>query len=161
MRVHKVDLLPKLIKPDKILQTKILDMESPDYWFIKGYEHAKNNEMDSAIDSYRQSIRLDTSNHKAMINIAAQYEHQQKYDLSCKWYKLSILISPDILEAYFGFALSAFKDGRPQDGVTHLDIAIEKLGGEELADRTKSHLIIYRYLRSLCYRVMGNFKKSQ
>lgn len=96
-----------------------------------------------------------------MINLGAQYEIQQKYDIACKWYKLSILIEPNCLEAYFGFALSAFKEGRPQDGVDHLTIAIEKLNNVDITDRNKRHLIFYRYLRSLCYRVMQDFKKSQ
>ena len=38
---------------------------------MKGYDHAELNEMDSAIDSYRQAIRLDTNHAEAMMNLAA------------------------------------------------------------------------------------------
>ena len=69
--------------------------------------------MDSAIDSYRQAIRLDSKHAGAMINLAAQYEEQQRYDVACKWYKMAMIINPDFLEAYFGYGICKFKEGNP------------------------------------------------
>lgn len=43
----------------------------------------------------------------------------------------------------------------------HLTIALDKLAGADLHPKKGKHLIHYRYLRSLSYRVMQEFKKSQ
>ena len=65
-----------------------------------------------------------------------------------------MLLQPDQLESYYGFALCKFKDGKPADAVEHLTIALDKLGGADLHPKKGKHLIHYRYLRSLSYRVM-------
>jgi len=46
------------------------------------------------------------------------------------------------------------------DAAEHLSIAIDKLGGAEIAKRSQRHKIYFRYLRSLCYRVLQDFEKS-
>jgi hypothetical protein len=57
-RVNSTDILCKNIAPDKKLKQKKVDFKHSDFWFIKGHEQMVINEMDSAIDSYRQAIRL-------------------------------------------------------------------------------------------------------
>ena len=117
--------------------------------------------MDSAIDSYRQAIRLNTDHSEAMMNLAAQYEAQQRYDVATKWYNLAIKLNPALIDAYFGYALCQFKGGKPQDAAERLSIAIDQLNNEDIEDRSKRHKIYFRYLRALCYKVMGEFVKSQ
>lgn len=36
-------------------------------------------------------------------------------------------VKPDLLDAYYGYALCQFKDGKPQDAAEHLTIAINAL----------------------------------
>jgi len=96
-----------------------------------------------------------------MMNLAAQYELQQRYDTACKWYKIAMIIKPTLKDAYYGYGLCQFKAGRPEDASDHLTIGIELLQGVDIRDRALRHLIYFRYLRSLCYRVMGHFEKSQ
>lgn len=37
---------------------KRLNFGESDFWFIKGYDHFKEIQLDSAIDAYRQAIRI-------------------------------------------------------------------------------------------------------
>ena len=117
--------------------------------------------MDSAIDSYRQAIRLNSNHAEAMINLAAQYDVQQRFDVAAKWYKIAMTVNSDLLDAHFGFALCRFKDGNCEEAIDHLTTAIEKLDGKDIKDRNQRHLVYFRYLRSLCYRVQQDFKRSQ
>ena len=70
-------------------------------------------------------------------------------------------MNPEILDAYYGYAVCQFKDGKPLDAAEHLSIAIDKLGGKEITKRNQRNKIYFRYLRSLCYRVLKDFEKSQ
>lgn len=62
-----------------------------------------------------------------MMNLAAQYELQQRFDTACKWYKLAMIIKPTMKDAYYGYALCQFKAGRPEDASDHLSIGIDLL----------------------------------
>ena len=75
-RVNKVEIRPKVAVPTEDHRKTRLNFQDADFWYLKGYDHARDFEMDSAIDSYRQAIRLATSHSAAMINLAAQYELQ-------------------------------------------------------------------------------------
>jgi len=68
--------------------------------------------MDSAIDSFRQAIRLNTKHAQSMVNIAAQYDLQQRFNVAIKWYKIAIKRQPDLLDAYYGYALCQLKCGK-------------------------------------------------
>ena len=69
-RVHKIKKIPKVAVPDDKLRNTKFDFQDADFWFLKGFDHAELKEMDSAIDSYRQAIRLDSKHAGAMINLA-------------------------------------------------------------------------------------------
>ena len=87
-----------------------LDFAHADFWLLKGQEHSHKNELDSAIDSYRQSIRLEARNAKmqptrsaqiramgtqAMHNLACAYELQQRFDIGKKWFEIALCINED------------------------------------------------------------------
>lgn len=96
-----------------------------------------------------------------MINLGGQYELQQRYDLATKWYKIAMIVDPEKLDAYYGYALCKFKDGDCQQAIDHLSIAIEKLDNRDVKKRSGMHLVYFRYLRSMCYRVSQDFRRSQ
>jgi hypothetical protein len=50
-----------------------------------------------------------------MMNLAAQYESQQRFEIAIKWYKISFTIKPDLLDSYYGYAICQFKNGKPND----------------------------------------------
>lgn len=160
-RVNKVEIKPKLAVPSEDQRKTRLNFQDADFWYLKGYDHGLEFEMDSAIDSYRQAIRLNTQHSEAMINLAAQYEIQQRYELATKWYKIAMVVNPDQLDAFFGYALCKFKDGDCEDAIDHLTTAVDKLDGKDVKTRPGMHLVYFRYLRSLCYRVQQDFKRSQ
>lgn len=160
LRKHKVNKVPKSAVPDTKTRNQNWGFEDAEFWFLKGYDHAELGEMDGAIDSYRHAISLNQEHAEAMSNLAGQYEAQQRYAAAAKWYRIAIAVSPDLLDAYYGYAVCQFKDGKALDAAEHLSIAIDKLGGAEIAKRSQRHKIYFRYLRSLCYRVLQDFEKS-
>lgn len=135
-RENKVEISPLTIAPTDDRAMDCLNMkltfQDSAFWYMKGYDAERVKHMESAIDSYRQAIRLDTKHVLSMVNLAAQYEEQHRFDTACKWYKIAMRIDPECLEAYFGYAISRFKEGKPKESVEHLNIAIEKLGGIEI-----------------------------
>ena len=71
-----------------------------------------------------------------------------------------------MLDAYYGYALCQFKDGKPEDAADHLCTAITKLDDEDpegkaAAKANAKRKVYFRYLRSLCYKVLDKFDKSQ
>jgi len=42
-----------------------------------------------------------------------------------------------------------------------LTLAINLLAGVEITDKKQRHLIYFRYLRSLCYKISKDFQNSQ
>ena len=70
-RKLKVNKFTVPLIPDGRLRKIKLDFQEANFWYLKGYDHAEKTEMDSAIDSYRQCIRLDSKHAGAMVNLAA------------------------------------------------------------------------------------------
>ena len=58
-RAVKVNKKPLFCEPDHKLKNLKLDLQDSNFWFLKGHDHQMKGEMDSAIDSYRQAIRMD------------------------------------------------------------------------------------------------------
>lgn len=69
-RIHKVEMVAKDIAPDKKIRSSRFSSLDANFWFIKGYDQAKLKEQNSAIDSYRQTIKLDSKHAAAMHNLA-------------------------------------------------------------------------------------------
>lgn len=113
--------------PSQVLRNMKHNFHTPAFWFLKGYDHYQNktSEIESAIDSYRQSIRLNPSYVDAMHNLGCSYDIQQRYKMGMQWFERVIDLEPTFLDAYHGYALSAFKSGQPELGVPKLDNAIE------------------------------------
>jgi hypothetical protein len=74
-RVYKIDITCHDTKPStKMTKTKPTFKE-PEFWYMKGHEHYHTvNESESAIDSYRQAIRLNPYFVNAIHNLACSYE---------------------------------------------------------------------------------------
>lgn len=94
-RVNKINLMSRSCVPDLKLRKMKFTFQDANFWYVKGCRHSEKLEMDSAIDSYRQAIRLDSKHTEAMQNLACQHELQQRFELACKWFKTAIIISPD------------------------------------------------------------------
>lgn len=75
-RVNKINIKCYDIPPNEKLRNMKLDFHKADFWYLKGYDHyhSINNELESAIDSYRQAIRLNPFLVDAMHNLACSYE---------------------------------------------------------------------------------------
>lgn len=75
-----------------------------------------------------------------------------------------MLIDPELLEAYYGYGICKFKEGNPKEAVEHLTVAINKYEKKNHGHKNPRDVlydgVCFRYLRSLCHRVMGNFQLS-
>lgn len=79
--------------------------------------HCDNQELDSAIDSYSEALRLMQGvSPDVMHNLACVYESQQRFELAIKWFDMVIQTDPDneeLLDSYYGAALCYLKNGEP------------------------------------------------
>ena len=82
-----------------------MDFNDSGFWFLKGYDDARNDQLEDAMDSYRKSIQLDVYNVDSMLNLSALYEMHQRYAVASKWYRIIIKLDPEYLEAFYGYAL--------------------------------------------------------
>jgi cytochrome c-type biogenesis protein CcmH/NrfG len=58
-----------------------MDFSNHEFWFLKGCESFEKKEFDSAIDSFRQSIRLNPYNTDSMHNLGCCYENQMRFEM--------------------------------------------------------------------------------
>lgn len=162
-RVNKTNIKCMDIAPDPKMMKQKYDFQNADFWYLKGYEHAHSsrNEVESAIDSYRQAIRLRPHFVQALHNLACMYEEQQRFQLGMKWFDIVIKLNPNILDSYHGYALCSFKNGNSEVAVKYLNIAIEQMKDEDINNRACFNKIYFRYLRSLCNKKLGKFHECQ
>jgi hypothetical protein len=59
LRKVKINKSPVYQAPDPKLKNMRFNFEDADFWYLKGYDHYLKSELDSAIDSYRQAVRLN------------------------------------------------------------------------------------------------------
>ena len=59
LRKVKINKTPNNIDPDPKLKNMRFNFDDADFWYLKGHSHYLKNELDSAIDSYRQAVRIN------------------------------------------------------------------------------------------------------
>ena len=126
--------------------------------------HCDSPELDSAIDSYCQALRIQPVQADVMHNLACVYETQQRFELAIKWFDIAIQTDPEnekLLDSYYGAALCFLKNGEPLPAIEKLSQAIILLGGRDIRERKMMHKYYFRYLRAICYRVSGEYKKAE
>jgi len=74
-RVLEVNKNAVTIAPAKSMRNNYaLDHSDSGYWFLQGYDFANDGVTATAVDAYRQALRIDPANIDAMMNMAAVYE---------------------------------------------------------------------------------------
>lgn len=76
LRVFKIGIMCKVIEPEHGTKNLKLNYQSSEFWFVKGHDHSVKLQMNSAIDSYRQAIKLNPKCVEAMHNLGCLYESQ-------------------------------------------------------------------------------------
>lgn len=77
--------------------------------------------------------------------------------MAVKWFGHAVAVEPNslgTLDSYFGQAVCYLKGGEPRRAVDVISKAIDLLQGVDLK-REGFKYFINRYLRSICYRVLG------
>ncbi len=87
------------------------NFDDANFWYLKGFDHYSKGELDSAVDSYRQAIRLNQRHFNSMMNLANCYENQQRFMKAVTWYEFALTVQPESDDAHYGIALCCFKDG--------------------------------------------------
>ncbi|CDW89040.1 tpr domain containing protein [Stylonychia lemnae] len=142
-RKIKIDKLPVEMKPSAKVRNKRLDFNDPDFWFIKGYDHFKDFQLESAIDSYRQAIRI------------------QRFQMASKWYSYAIQIEKDKYEAYLGLCLCQFKDGNASDALTSAEKGIQILKEKNIDHSYDETLGYLQYLQATCLKFLKRYGESE
>jgi len=74
--VIKIKKATVTTEPTKSLRNSFgLNHSHSGYWFLQGFDFNGRGVTASAVDAYRQAIRIDPANIDAMMNMAAVYEH--------------------------------------------------------------------------------------
>ena len=74
LRKIKINKSPNILDPDIKLKNMRFNFDDADFWYLKGHAHYLKSELDSAIDSYRQAVRINQRHYQSMINLANCYE---------------------------------------------------------------------------------------
>ena len=155
LRKVKINKSPINQVPDPKLKNKRFNFEDADFWYLKGYDHYNKSELDSAIDSYRQAVRLNQRHYHAMVNLANCYEQQQCYPKAITWYDFALWVLPESDDAHYGISLCCMKDGDPQRGLHHIEEAIKAIKDKELfSTEEKIHL---PYMRAMCLKLLKKY----
>ena len=125
LRKVKINKAPLSQTPDPKLKNMRFNFDDADFWYLKGYDHYMRSELDSAIDSYRQAVRLNPRHYHSMINLANCYEQQQSYAKAIIWYEFALWVQPESDDAHYGISLCCLKDGDPSRAFKHIEEAIK------------------------------------
>ena len=94
------------------------------------------NENDSALNCYRQALRLKSDHEPSIFNLACSFEMLGKYDDAFDWFKAAINCRENWPDAHYGLALCCLKLKRNQEAVEHIENA-KKWSMEEYENKVR------------------------
>lgn len=95
------------------------------FWLRKGIEWTKSKEVESAIDYYKQSLRLNPDNFEAAFNLAWEYEVIDSLSIAGEWFKYWWEINPQSSHSFWGVALWCYKKADFEESNKYIDLAIK------------------------------------
>ena len=96
-----------------------------DFWLAKGIAINQANQLQAAVQCYKQALTLNPENFLAMFNLAANYERLYKFASALKWLKQATKVKPDFELAHEGAALNLFKLGRYKEAAESIRACID------------------------------------
>jgi tetratricopeptide (TPR) repeat protein len=93
-------------------------------YFCKADMLVLNNHVDDAIDVYRELLKEDPSNTRALCEMGKCYIQLDDYDEALRIYKHTLTIADDCSDAWYGTGIIYFRQGRNNLSVTTLKRAI-------------------------------------
>lgn len=145
-------------RPDPKLKNRRFNFDDADFWYLKGFEHYSRGELDSAVDSYRQAIRLNQRHYNSLLNLANCYEQQQCYQQAITWYEHALVVNPLSDDAHYGIALCCVKDGEPARAQKHIEESLKLVTDAGELMNEKIHLT---YLKALCLKLLKHYRQSE
>ena len=93
-----------LIKLRVTTKEKLTGITSADELYIKALKHEKRNDPMSAIEIYKEALRLDPKKIEALLNIGNIYDDLMQKEHAIEYYKRAIEIKPDYIKAIYNLA---------------------------------------------------------
>ena len=104
----------------------------------------QKNQNLSAVECYRQALKLDEKHLPSIFNLACNLEKLKFYDEAKHWFEHAINVKPIWADALYGLTLTSIRLNLHADAVKYAKRAVEIEG-----DKAGSHL---RYVLAVAYR---------
>jgi tetratricopeptide (TPR) repeat protein len=115
----------------------------------------KEGGVEVAQDYYLQGIRCNPNHFPCVYNVACVYSRLDKQCNARKWFNHAIKINPNILDSYYGSALSSFKLKNFQEAFNTL----KSIPANAETQSVKQEELIY--FRSQCMKKVGSFHDAE
>ena len=123
-----------------------------DFWYHKGVVLNQKGKNESALNCYKQALKLNNSHTPSIFNLACNYEKLKNYPEAKSWFVKAIAVKDDWPDAYYGLALTCIRLSQTQEAVDAIEKAILYQ-----ADEVTNQVL---YVRALCYKVNTENAKS-
>src|SRR6185436_3190276 len=125
-----------------------------------------------AVESYRQSIKLEPGSAEVFLNLGHAYLKLEKDGDAIKAFKQSVKLNPEVAEAYYGLGFSSFRANRFRDAAdafkkattlnpklakAHFGLAVAYQELENEAGLMEEYRILERLDTSLAKRLATSF----
>jgi tetratricopeptide (TPR) repeat protein len=117
---------------------------SSDFWFHKGVVLNSKDQNLSAVECYRQALKLDEKHLPSIFNLACNLEKLKCYDEAKQWFEHAINVKPIWTDALYGLTLTSIRLNLRADAVKYARRAVEIEG-----DKAGTHL---KYVLAVAYR---------
>lgn len=104
----------------------------------------QKDENESAVQCYRQALKIDEKHLPSIFNLACNLEKLKRYEEAKHWFEHAIKVQPSWADALYGLTLVCIRLEKPVDAVKYIKQAVALEG-----DKASLHL---KYVLALAYR---------
>jgi len=141
----------RMVDPEKSRQMKTGVFNDADFWYHKGFTTGQKQQMDTALNCYKQAIKIDPAHYPSMFNLACCYEKLGRFSSAKRWFDNLCSIKLDWADAYYGAALSAFKLGKYEETLPRVSKAIG------LAEHKSQSWYTFVYLQAVAFKKLKRY----
>jgi len=85
-----------------------------DWWFLRGYALARQNQHAAAIESYQHAIRFSPEEEGSWLALAQSQSELGQFEAAIQTYRQVLRYRPESAQAYVGLADVLLEQGRPE-----------------------------------------------
>ena len=106
----------------------------------------------SAVECYRQALKINTKNLPSIFNLACNLEKLEDYQESKQCFERAIAVDPEWVDALYGLTLVCIKLNLAVEAIKHIKDAV-RIKGDQSAPHVK-------YALALAYRANLDYEKA-